>query len=110
MNETVRHSRVEGEILLDGENIFELDVSRCAPAGGHGVSEIQPVPEIDFRQRRLRPADQRLSRPGPPCAIAVEQSLRRAALWDEVKDKLHQSAYGLSAASSSGCASRGRWP
>src|SRR5208282_1095073 len=33
---------------------------------------------------------------GRPLRDRVEQSLRRAALWDEVKDKLHQSAYGLS--------------
>ena len=39
----------------------------------------------------------------------VEHSLKRAALWDEVKDKLHQSAYGFRAASSSACASRARW-
>ena len=96
MNETVRHSRVEGEILLDGENIFDLDVSDVRRRVGHGVSEIQSVSQVDFRKRRLRPADQRLWPSRAALRDAVEQSLRRAALWDEVKDKLHQSAYGLS--------------
>jgi len=41
---------------------------------------------------------------------AVEKSLRHSALWDEVKDHLHKSAYELSGDSSSGCASRERWP
>jgi phosphate transport system ATP-binding protein len=40
----------------------------------------------------------------------VERSLRRAAIWDEVKDKLKQPGTALSAGSSSGCASRGRSP
>ena len=40
----------------------------------------------------------------------VEDSLRRAALWDEVKDKLKESGLGLSAASSSVCASPVHWP
>ena len=40
----------------------------------------------------------------------VEESLRKAALWDEVKDKLKGSGLALSEASSSSCASRGRSP
>ena len=40
----------------------------------------------------------------------VEHSLRRAALWEEVKDYLQKSAFALPAASSSACASRARWP
>ncbi len=45
-------------------------------------------------KRGLRPADQRVSRAA--CDELVEQSLRRAALWDEVKDYLHKSAFALS--------------
>ena len=40
----------------------------------------------------------------------VERSLRRAALWDEVKSKLHRSGWNSPAASSSGSASPGPWP
>jgi phosphate transport system ATP-binding protein len=40
----------------------------------------------------------------------VEESLQHAALWDEVKDRLHESALALSGGSSSGSASRARWP
>ena len=68
MNETVRHSRVEGEILLDGENIFDLDVSDVRRRVGHGVPAIQPVPQVDFRQHRLRAAHQRLRPAARRCA------------------------------------------
>ena len=40
----------------------------------------------------------------------VERSLRQAALWDEVKDKLQESGWRSPGASSSDSASRGRWP
>ncbi len=66
MNETVRHSRVEGEILLDGENILDAGSIRRAPPRRHGVSAVEPVSEIDLRQHRLRPAHQRPSRPRGP--------------------------------------------
>ena len=68
---------------------------RAAPPRGHGVPEADAVSHVDLRERGLRPADRRRARQ----AIldeAVEKSLQRAALWDEVKDRLHDSALGLS--------------
>ncbi len=95
MNETVRHSRVQGEIRLDGENIFRLDVNDVRRRVGMVFQKSNPFPKSIFDNvayglrinSSLRRAQLR---------EAVEHSLRRAALWDEVKDKLHQSAYGLS--------------
>ena len=95
MNETVRHSRVEGEILLDGENIFKLEVSQVRRRVGMVFQRSNPFPKSIFDNVAYG-----LRINGYPNRAAlrdsVEQSLRRAALWEEVKDKLHQSAYGLS--------------
>ena len=95
MNETVRHSRVEGEILLDGENIFRLEVSEVRRRVGMAFQKSNPFPKSIFENVAYGP---RINGYANKAALheAVEQSLRRAALWDEVKDKLHQSAYSLS--------------
>jgi phosphate transport system ATP-binding protein len=95
MNETVRHSRVEGEILLDGDNIFKLEVSQVRRRVGMVFQRSNPFPKSIFENVAYG-----LRINGYPNRAAlrdsVEQSLRRSALWDEVKDKLHQSAYSLS--------------
>lgn len=95
MNETVRNSRVEGEILLDGENIFNLDVSEVRRRVGMVFQRSNPFPKSIFENVAYGP---RINGYENRAALRdrVEQSLRRAALWDEVKDKLQQSAYGLS--------------
>jgi phosphate transport system ATP-binding protein len=95
MNETVRHSRVEGKILLDGEEINQLEVSEVRRRVGMVFQKSNPFPKSIFENvaygLRINSSPNRAA-----LRDAVEQSLRRAALWDEVKDKLHQSAYGLS--------------
>src|SRR5580692_1880108 len=95
MNETVRHSRVEGDILLDGENIFNLDVSEVRRRVGMVFQKSNPFPKSIFENIAYGP---RINGYENRAALRdrVEQSLRRAALWDEVKDKLNQSAYSLS--------------
>src|SRR5580693_5310300 len=95
MNETVRHSRVEGEILLDGENIFNLDVSEVRRRVGMVFQKSNPFPKSIFENIAYGP---RINGYANRAALRdrVEHSLRRAALWDEVKDKLQQSAYSLS--------------
>jgi phosphate transport system ATP-binding protein len=95
MNETVRHSRVEGEICLDGENIFHLDVNDVRRRVGMVFQRSNPFPKSIFENVAY---GLRINGSGGRAALreSVEQSLRRAALWEEVKDKLHQSAYGLS--------------
>lgn len=95
MNETVRHSRAEGRILLDGQDIHALEVSEVRRRVGMVFQRSNPFPKSIFENVAYG-----LRINGSPgrnqLRDAVEHSLRRAALWDEVKDKLHQSAYGLS--------------
>ena len=54
----------------------------------HGVPEAQPVPEVDLRECRLRPAHPRACRGKAELDEIVETSLQQAGLWDEVKDRL----------------------
>ncbi|MEQ1945718.1 MAG: phosphate ABC transporter ATP-binding protein PstB [Bryobacteraceae bacterium] len=95
MNESVRHARVEGDILLDGENIHTMDVNQVRRRVGMVFQRSNPFPKSIFENvaygLRINGSPSRSE-----LRDAVEQSLRRAALWNEVKDKLNQSAYGLS--------------
>ncbi len=95
MYETVRHARFEGEVLLDGEDILALDVAPLRRRVGMVFQKSNPFPKTVFDNVAygLRvngwPGKESL-------ADLVEASLRRAALWDEVKDQLHKSALALS--------------
>ena len=83
---------------IDGEDIFDpnMDVSELRQRGRHGLPEAEPVPHEHLRQYRLRPAHARDQEPSAQLDEIVEKSLRGAAIWDEVKDRLQKDALGLS--------------
>lgn len=93
MNDTVRHSRYMGEILLDGQDIRKMDVVNLRRRVGMVFQRPNPFPKSIFDNvaygLRINGYKGRL-------ADLVEHSLRRAALWEEVKDSLHKSAFALS--------------
>lgn len=93
MTEVVRHARIQGEILLDDEEVARMDVVKLRRRVGMVFQRPNPFPKSIFDNvaygLRVNGYKGRLS-------DAVEHSLRRAALWDEVKDQLHKSAYALS--------------
>jgi phosphate transport system ATP-binding protein len=96
MHETVRGTRLEGQILLDGQSILQQDVNALRLKVGMVFQRSNPFPKSIFENvaygLRVNGYDggkQRLQE-------EVERSLRKAAIWDEVKDKLHESAFGLS--------------
>ena len=95
MHETVRHARAKGELLLDGEDMFAMDVVNLRRRVGMVFQKSNPFPKSIFDNvaygLRINGWMGKHS-----LADAVEGSLRRAALWDEVKDQLHESAYALS--------------
>ena len=93
MYETVSSARLEGEILLDGENILSQDVTQLRRRVGMVFQRPNPFPKSIFDNIAYGP---RINGNERPVADVVETSLRRAALWDEVKDHLHKSAYELS--------------
>jgi phosphate transport system ATP-binding protein len=93
MHETVRNARLEGEILLDGQNILSQDVTQLRRRIGMVFQRPNPFPKSIFENVAYGP---KINGANTPIAEIVEKSLRRAALWDEVKDHLHKSAYELS--------------
>ncbi len=93
MHETVRGARLQGEILLDGKNILAQDVTQLRRRVGMVFQRPNPFPKSIFDNVAY---GLRINGSKLPVADAVEKSLRHAALWDEVKDHLHKSAYELS--------------
>ena len=95
INETLRDTRMEGEITLDGENIFDKDVTEIRRRVGMVFQRPNPFPKSIFENIVYGPKINGMLKNQSAPEI-VERSLRRAALWEEVKDKLHESAYALS--------------
>jgi phosphate transport system ATP-binding protein len=93
MHETVSTSRLEGEILLDSRNILAQDVTALRRRVGMVFQRPNPFPKSIYDNVAYGP---RINGYKGSLADTVEKSLRHAALWDEVKDHLHKSAYELS--------------
>jgi phosphate transport system ATP-binding protein len=93
MHETVRSSRLEGEILIDNQNILAQDVTALRRRVGMVFQRPNPFPKSIFDNVAY---GLRINGVKGSIHDAVEKSLRHAALWDEVKDQLHKSAYELS--------------
>src|SRR5260370_29398369 len=95
INETIRNARHQGRVLLDGQDVHQMDVTALRRRVGMVFQRPNPFPKSIFDNVaygvRVNGLAGRRS-----LGDVVEHSLRRAALWDEVKDKLHQSAYALS--------------
>jgi phosphate transport system ATP-binding protein len=97
MNDTIRGTRVTGEVLLDGQNIYDrdTDVFELRKRVGMVFQRPNPFPQSIFSNVAFGPRVQGLGNRNELAHI-VEESLRGAVLWDEVKDKLHQDAFSLS--------------
>jgi phosphate transport system ATP-binding protein len=95
MFELVRNTHAEGDVTLDDESIFLMDVSNLRQRVGMVFQKTNPFPKSIFENvgygLRIKRHKKR-----SVFEEAVEASLKRASLWDEVKDKLHESAYSLS--------------
>ena len=96
MNDLVRGFRFEGDVHFRGKDIYaKYDRSRGgAPLHRHGVPAAQPVRHEHLSTTSRSACGSTASR--ATCTSKVEQALRRAALWDEVKDKLKASGLSLS--------------
>ena len=95
MNDLVIGSRVNGEVLFDGRNIYAADVDPTEVRYRIGMvfQKPNPFPKSVFDNVAFGP---RVNGIKDNLEEIVEQALRRAALWDEVKDWLHKSAMELS--------------
>ena len=95
MYETIPGARAEGQILLDGADIMTMEVTELRRRIGMVFQKSNPFPKTIFDNIAYGPRVNGL-RKSSLLRDVVEKSLKRAALWEEVKDKLHESAYSLS--------------
>jgi phosphate transport system ATP-binding protein len=97
MNDTIRGTRVEGQVLLDGTDIYapDVDVVDLRRRVGMVFQRPNPFPQSIFDNVAFGPRILSLDH-GKGLADIVEESLRGADLWDEVKDSLDQDALSLS--------------
>ncbi len=96
MNDTIKGIRAVGEILLDGKNIYDpdVDVVDLRQRVGMVFQRPNPFPQSIFDNVAYGPRRLRLAKKGEVEPIVYE-SLREAALWEEVKDRLNQPALEL---------------
>jgi phosphate transport system ATP-binding protein len=96
INDTIRGARATGEVVLDGENIMQGgDVTELRRRVGMVFQRPNPFPKSIFDNIAYGVRINGMAHRGQLHEV-VERSLRRAALWEEVKDKLNKSAYALS--------------
>jgi len=98
MNDTIDICRVEGQITIDGEDIYDKRVDPVQLRAKVGIvfQKPNPFPKSIYDNIAYGPRIHGLARNKADLDDIVEKSLRRGAIWDEVKDRLHAPGTGLS--------------
>ena len=98
MNDTIPIARVEGEILLDGEDVYDrrVDPVQLRAKVGMVFQKPNPFPKSIYDNVAYGPRIHGLARNRAELDDVVEKALRGAALWNEVKDRLSEPGTGLS--------------
>ncbi len=92
MNDTIAGCRIEGEIKLDGEDIYSsgMDVVQLRARVGMVFQKPNPFPKSIYENVAYGPRIHGLAASKTDMDAIVEKSLRRAGLWDEMKDRLNE--------------------
>ncbi|MCC7125469.1 MAG: phosphate ABC transporter ATP-binding protein [Acidobacteria bacterium] len=98
MNDIIPGTRVEGQVLVDGQSIYapHVDVVELRRRIGMVFQKSNPFPKSIFENVAYGLRINGMARSRTELAERVEESLRQAAIFDEVKDRLHESALALS--------------
>jgi phosphate transport system ATP-binding protein len=98
MNDTIPGTRVVGEILLEGKDIYaaDVDLPHLRQRVGMVYQKPNPFPQSIYDNVAFGPRVVGIANKRTELEQIIEQSLRQAALWDEVKDYLYDNALGLS--------------
>lgn len=98
MNDTIEGCRVEGEIIIDGQNIYDerVDVVALRAQVGMVFQKPNPFPKSIYMNVAYGPKIHGLAHTKTDLDEIVERSLKKAGLWDEVKDRLNEPGTGLS--------------
>jgi phosphate transport system ATP-binding protein len=98
MNDTIDNTKIDGEILLEGKNIYDpdIDLASLRQKVGMVFQKPNPFPQSIYNNVAYGPRVLKLSSNKGELDHIVEDSLRRAALWEDVKGKLQDDALNLS--------------
>jgi len=98
MNDTIHGTRVEGKITLDAEDIYgpNVDLAHLRQRVGMVFQKPNPFPQSIYDNVAFGPRVLKMTKNKVELDEIVEQSLRRAAVWGDVKDILHENALSLS--------------
>jgi phosphate transport system ATP-binding protein len=98
MNDTIAIARIGGELTLDGENIYDpkIDVVELRARVGMVFQKPNPFPKSIYENVAYGPRIHGLARSKSDLDGIVESSLKKAALWGEVSDRLQEPGTGLS--------------
>jgi phosphate transport system ATP-binding protein len=97
MNDTIAGTRVQGDILLHGKNIYDadMDVVDLRQRVGMVFQKPNPFPQSIYDNVAFGPLVLGTTQNKSDLDATVETSLKAAALWEDVKDRLHENALGL---------------
>jgi phosphate transport system ATP-binding protein len=98
MNDVIPNFRMEGEVVVDGQNIIfpDIDVVALRRNVGMVFQQPNPFPKSIFENVAYGLKINGLTNSSSEREARIEEALRQAAIWDEVKDRLHKSALGMS--------------
>lgn len=98
MNDTIEIARVEGSILLEGEDIYgeDIDANLLRQRVGMVFQKPNPFPKSIYDNVAYGPRLHGMARTAEELKYIVEDALRAAGLWEEVHDRLDSEALGLS--------------
>ncbi|HEO0735329.1 TPA: phosphate ABC transporter ATP-binding protein [Streptococcus agalactiae] len=96
MNDLVKNCKITGDITLEGKDVYrQLDINQLRKKVGMVFQKPNPFPMSIYDNVAFGPRTHGIHSKAELDDI-VERSLKQAALWDEVKDRLHKSALGMS--------------
>jgi phosphate transport system ATP-binding protein len=98
MNDVISGVRMEGEILIDGQNIISPDIDAVALRRNVGMvfQQPNPFPKSIFENIAYGLRINAIANSASDRESRVEEALRQAAIWDEVRDRLHKNALSMS--------------
>ncbi len=98
MNDLISSTRIEGEVIIDGQNIYAKEVDEVSVRKRIGMvfQQPNPFPKSIYENVAYAPLKHGIVKKGSDCDELVEQSLKSAGIWNEVKDILKEPGTGLS--------------
>ncbi len=98
MNDLVESAKIEGNVVIDGKNIYDRDIDVVSVRKRIGMvfQQPNPFPKSIYENVAYAPIKHGIVKKGSECDELVENSLKSAGIWDEVKDKLQAPGTSLS--------------